>query len=106
MTGVEIGMVWGRMLAAHDQILKLHDRQIVLLERIDHRLAQMAEKSSGKRREAEKGQGWAEKMLNIRSTAYALLPIAIIALILAGKLTLLEGMGIIRQMILGPAGGQ
>lgn len=97
-SSLELGLVLGRMLAAQD-------KQIQLLERIESRLTNMpgalAEKLPAGGTQKEK-MSWGEIMLNIRYTAYALLPVAILALVIAGKISFLEGWDIIRQMMFGP----
>lgn len=99
-SSLELGLVLGRMLAAQD-------KQIALLERIELRLQSMpvalAERLPATQQKEK--MSWQEIMMNVRHTAYALLPIAVLALVIAGKISILEGMGVIRQLILGPAAG-
>lgn len=99
-SSLELGLVLGRMLAAQD-------KQIMLLERIESRLQSMPVALAERLPAAQPREkmSWQEIMLNIRHTAYALLPIAVLALVIAGKISVLEGFSVIRQLILGPAAG-
>ena len=87
------GVILGRLLAGQD-------RQIEILQRIEWILSTRYHLQPPPQLPAPKPSvSYLELMANIRSTAFALLPIAVLALIIAGKITLVEGWGIIRQML-------
>ena len=87
------GVILGRLLAGQD-------RQIEILQRIEWLLSTHYHLRPPQQPPAPKPSvSYIELMSNIRSTAFALLPIAVLALIIAGKITLVEGWGIIRQML-------
>ena len=92
------GVILGRLLAGQDRQIELHHRHIEILLRIESKMDQRPPPPQGRTASI------AEILSGIRSTAYAILPVAILALIVAGKLTLIEGLGVIRQLIPGMAG--
>jgi hypothetical protein len=80
------GVILGRLLAGQD-------RQIELLQRIEGHLSKEKPKMN-----------WMDFLMAVRQTAWSLVPIGVLALIILGKLTVLEGFGIIRQAIPGMGG--
>lgn len=90
------GVILGRLLTGQDRQIELLQRAIDLLQRIESKMDQRPPDPPPR-------TNYTDLLANIRATAYAILPILILVLVVAGKLTLVEGMGVIRHLILGPA---
>jgi hypothetical protein len=96
MNGTEItGVILGRLLAGQDREIACQERMIRILEKIEDKLDSKKESTS---------PPIMDVLMAVRQTAWSLVPIFVLALIIMGKMTLLEGTGILRNMIPGLAG--